>query len=490
MILGSAMVTPNSTPRVTPVRSQSVEFTPKSINENDSDIKEEKVISEEPSTAYANLKKVTTKTEIKTEPQSPPPPPSIPSPSVVSEEVSNNTFEQPLKVEIKEENVEHQENENDSKKEDVSIKQEQQQPAVDTELLTSIKGFEEWTRSMIKDFIDCMGKARQKYNTLKEQNPNTDVRQVAMLLDEWKLVYPESRETVQSFVDKVRHLKAQKELIKKHLAQPEQQPSMTPAEGKPFKWSPEMMPDVIESRQRAFELKQDEEKSNGRKLSHNSLWEAEFKKIYPNSNFTSNNLSVHFWTWKKKQQKLAKKQGIPVKEVVNSSNINPLTKKVSVQNHPIRDTIPRDELLSVGRKVEQMLQNPKTPNELKLQGFANVLHEEWKKDHPDSSESSRSLNMMYSRLLRQDGPQELTTIYATWTPKHNGVLKDCLEHNPRSENESDQLFLARIAKSWRSKFPKSSVTDEDLIKKIVDTLHIKDPNAIEFDQGSALEGKI
>ena len=100
------MVTPNSTPRVTPVRSQSVEFTPKSINENDSDIKEEKVISEEPSTAYANLKKVT-KTEIKTEPQSPPPPPSIPTPSVVSEEVSNNTFEQPLKVEIKEENVEH-----------------------------------------------------------------------------------------------------------------------------------------------------------------------------------------------------------------------------------------------------------------------------------------------------------------------------------------------------------------------------------------------
>ena len=97
---------------------------------------------------------------------------------------------------------------------------------------------------------------------------------------------------------------------------------------------------------------------------------------------------------------------------------------------------------------------------------------------------------MYSRLLRQDDPQELTTIYATWTPKHNGVLKDCLEHNPRSENESDQLFLARIAKSWRSKFPKSSVTDEDLIKKIVDTLHIKDPNAIEFDQGSALEGEI
>ena len=70
------------------------------------------------------------------------------------------------------------------------------------------------------------------------------------------------------------------------------------------------------------------------------------------------------------------------------------------------------------------------------------------------------------------------------------MLKDCLEHNPRSENESDQLFLTRIAKSWRSKFPKSSVTDEDLTKKIVDALHIKDPNAIDGgDQGSALEGK-
>ena len=55
------------------------------------------------------------------------------------------------------------------------MKQQPAATAVDSELLTSIKGFEEWTRSMIKDFIDCMGKARQKYNTLKEQNPNTEV---------------------------------------------------------------------------------------------------------------------------------------------------------------------------------------------------------------------------------------------------------------------------------------------------------------------------
>ena len=91
-----------------------------------------------------------------------------------------------------------------------------------------------------------------------------------------------------------------------------------------------MMPDVIESRRRAFQMKVDEEKKSGRKLSHNSLWEAEFKKFYPNSNFTSNNLSVHFWTWKKKQQKLAKKMGMPIKDVV-SSNVNPM----KVTNFPL-----------------------------------------------------------------------------------------------------------------------------------------------------------
>ena len=37
------------------------------------------------------------------------------------------------------------------------------------------------------------------------------------------------------------------------------------------------------------------------KPSFHALWEQEFRKIHPNSTFTSNNLSVHFWTWRKQQ---------------------------------------------------------------------------------------------------------------------------------------------------------------------------------------------
>ena len=117
------MVTPNSTPRATPVRSQSVEFTPKSILSDaiNSEIKKE-VISEEPTTTTTtNVKKVTESEWIKTEPLSPPQLPIIP---VVREKlVSNYNHEKsPLKVEIKEEKVEnHQENHENESKNDVPV---------------------------------------------------------------------------------------------------------------------------------------------------------------------------------------------------------------------------------------------------------------------------------------------------------------------------------------------------------------------------------
>ncbi len=43
-------------------------------------------------------------------------------------------------------------------------------------------------------------------------------------------------------------------------------------------------------------------------MSFHALWASEFKKVYPNSTFTSNNLSVHFWTWRKQQQRSAAKK--------------------------------------------------------------------------------------------------------------------------------------------------------------------------------------
>ena len=46
--------------------------------------------------------------------------------------------------------------------------------------------------------------------------------------------------------------------------------------------------------------------------------------------------------------------------------------------------------------------------------------------------------------------------------------------------------MTRICKSWRSKFPKSSVTDDDLIKKINEALVVKDEDVNEaFFQGPA-----
>ena len=68
-------------------------------------------------------------------------------------------------------------------------------------------------------------------------------------------------------------------------------------------------------------------------------------------------------------------------------------------------------------------------------------------------------------------PESTATIYATWTPKHNGVLKTCMASGAQKEVETDQEYLARIVKSWRSKFPKSSVLDEDLIKRIKDLIN-------------------
>ena len=59
-------------------------------------------------------------------------------------------------------------------------------------------------------------------------------------------------------------------------------------------------------------------------------------------------------------------------------------------------------------------------------------------------------------------PESTATIYATWTPKHNGVLKTCMASGAQKEVETDQEYLARIVKSWRSKFPKSSVLGENL----------------------------
>ncbi len=64
--------------------------------------------------------------------------------------------------------------------------------------------------------------------------------------------------------------------------------------------------------------------------------------------------------------------------------------------------------MEVGKKVEEMMRDQETPNEVKLLGFPNMLFDEWKKANPERDldpklETSRYLNLMYSRVVR-DGP--------------------------------------------------------------------------------------
>lgn len=377
---------------------------------------------------------------------------------------------------------------------------------------SQIEGFEEWNLPMIRDFIGCMDSSRKKFATLKEQDPEGQVKLVPLLLDEWKLIHPETPETLADIKVKIKHLKSQKEVIKKHLGiygllpkmdgvtpeAPEAEPSAIVEEAirpkeedikmepmpEAFKWHRDMIPDVIESRRNALQIK-DDELARGNKVSFHSLWAQEFKKIHPTSTFTSNNLSVHFWTWRKQQEKQRKKMKLespatieepkpelePKEENVAVEPIQPalpVKKPPSTSNGTFKDAIAREKLITIGRKVEQMLQNPETPNELKLKGFANVLLEEWSKECPNSSESSRSLNMMYSRLLRQDQDPE-PIIHATWTPKHNGVLFSCMEEfkaDYAANVMTEGAFFENVIKSWRSKFPKSSVLHETLVAKI------------------------
>ena len=289
---------------------------------------------------------------------------------------------------------------------------------------SKIEGFEDWNLPMIRDFIGCMDTARKKYATLKEQEPEGQVKLVPLLLEEWKLQYPETSETVKTILAKIKHLKTQKESIKKDLNICGLLPKIeTPAQDSAsgananvepvvetvkkevvevdseFKWSREMIADVIESRKLAKQI-QGQQLAGGKRLSFHTLWASEFKKIHPTSTFTSNNLSVHFWTWRKQQQKLQSKKQIKSEPPINPPITN--KKPMTTSNGTFKSEYARDKLLEIGRKVEQMLQNPQTPNELKLKGFANVLHEEWSKEHPSSTETSRSLNMMYSRIIRQE----------------------------------------------------------------------------------------
>ena len=68
--------------------------------------------------------------------------------------------------------------------------------------------------------------------------------------------------------------------------------------------------------------------------------------------------------------------------------------------------------------------------------------------------------------LQDDEPR---VIMATWTPKHNRVLHDCMEKfSDLALSAGLAVYKDCVIKSWRAKFTKSSITDAMLWRKITD----------------------
>ena len=337
---------------------------------------------------------------------------------------------------------------------------------------TEIEGFEGWSLAMIRDFISCMDTARKKFAMLKEKagdgagaGGSGGVKLVPLLLDQWKELYPETSETVQTFLGKIKHLKQQKDIIKKHLEQSSLLPkggefaesgssgaSINKRRGKSgsdgdnngFKWNKSMLPDVVKSRRRAIQRK-GEALARGKKLSFHSLWAEEFRKLHPLSTFTSNNLSVHFWSWRKQQQKLGKDDPMlddaladsPPKKSAPRHSAPPPSRvflqqqqQLQLQQNPGLATNHRGSHSSVWtieskRDLLQMGKDIKARMGQHVPGFANLLHSAWKRDYPGRADSARGLNTMFHRLIKNGITgydtlgEERRRLKFRWTPAHN-----------------------------------------------------------------------
>ena len=99
----------------------------------------------------------------------------------------------------------------------------QRNPAED--IMSDIEGFTDWNLGMVRDFISCMDRARRKYADKKELDPQ--MKLVPLLLVEWRAMYPDTAETVRTFLVRIRYLKTNKESIKAKLGEHDLLPRMS-----------------------------------------------------------------------------------------------------------------------------------------------------------------------------------------------------------------------------------------------------------------------
>merc|ERR1719402_318140 len=232
------------------------------------------------------------------------------------------------------------------------------------ELKSEIEGFSDWNLGMVRDFIACMDKARRKYSNMKETDPT--MKLVPLLLAEWKTIYPQSEETVRTFLVRNRYLKTNKEAIKLKLGEYDLLPRMSQEEENPvenddekFVWdSHTMMPHVISTREKAI-AKQKKELQKGRRVSYAKIWIKEFKKKFPSCPYTANNLSVHYWYWTSKDAK----DGTVMKPHEFDLNEADENEETGVWN---KERL--EELKKVGDKVQRMLKDSTVSNNTKTLG--------------------------------------------------------------------------------------------------------------------------
>jgi len=355
--------------------------------------------------------------------------------------------------------------------------EQEKNPAED--LMSHIEGFSDWNLGKVRDFIGCMDKARRKYSSMKETEPG--MKLVPLLLAEWKILYPQSVETVKTFLVRIRYLKTNKEPIKTKLGEFDLLPRMDEVKDKDdlvyaeeikFEWeSSLMMPDVIATRGKAI-AKQKKELAQGRRVSYAKIWIKEFKKLYPNCPYTANNLSVHYWYWTSKDAK----DGTVMKP--REFDLEGDETEIEEIGGWTKDKL--EELKKVGEKVQRMLKDSSVSNNTKTLGYNKLLLTIWCKVHPDCTEKERSLATILfnyekrlkagkyggirSRQIEKNKASSCLSNKEMWTPRHNRSLRQLVIELKKGKCYIEGELLAE----WEKLYPGNIKDWESLKRRLID----------------------
>ena len=394
-----------------------------------------------------------------------------------------------------------------SKPKAVKVEQPKRNPAVD--IMSDIEGFSDWNLGMVRDFISCMDRARRKYTEMKENDPQ--MKLVPLLLVEWKAMYPDTGETVRTFLVRIRYLKTNKENIKAKLGEHDLLPRMSTDEtssqssnepreeemtqeeaqrrlGK-FVWdSNTMMPVVISTRAKAI-AKQKKEMTHGKRISYAKIWIKEFQKVYPNCPYTANNLSVHYWYWTSRQENSQDKTEMLRKAAAKEVEID--EEVDMVEDIPQWSEEDLEDLKRIAEKVDKMLKADGAERQLK---FSKLLHSVWLNLHPESSETELSLMATFRTFTSQqkvgdkvdsntNTPASGFSSRGIWTPRHNKMLREIVE----SLKVSKKYTRSCVVKEWCKQFPK--VSWEILSRRIDDAGYSQPDNFVLIKENTSKVSK-